>query len=131
MGKDKKDLMIQMGMPAVAEGTELGEVLKEALIRRAITLASKRSTIAGAAFGSHPAWEVLLQLSLAEATGQVLSLRQLSATLRANPSTLARIVNVMASEGSVMLCQRDDDTEIYAELTNGTRQAMAEYFQSI
>jgi len=40
-------------------------------------------------------------------------------------------MNVMATEGSVVLCQRDDDTEIYAELTEASRQAIADYFQSI
>ncbi|RVU03253.1 hypothetical protein EOE18_16705 [Novosphingobium umbonatum] len=130
MGKDKKDLMIQMGMPA-AEGAIAGDALKEAQLRRAIALAGKRASIAGAAFGAHPSWEILMQLSLAECMGQLVSLRQLSETLRANPSTLARIMNVMATEGSVVLCQRDEDTEIYAELTEASRQAIADYFQSI
>jgi DNA-binding MarR family transcriptional regulator len=130
MGKDKKDLMIQMGMPAV-EGTITGDVLKAAQVKRAIALAAKRATIAGEAFGAHPAWEILMQLSLAECTGQLVCLRQLSASVHANPSTLARIMNVMATEGSVVLCQRDDDTEIYAELTEASRQAIADYFQSI
>jgi hypothetical protein len=126
MGISKKDLLIQLG-EAKNAAPVLGREYMETMFRRAIALSHRRSRIAGPAFGAHTAWELLMHLSLAEVVGETPSLTVLSEKLKANPSTLARIMNVMASEGTISLHQCDDDTEIYAALTAETRLAIMEH----
>lgn len=91
-----------------------GEFLAEetffagAAARSELALAANRARIAGAAFGRHWSWEILLTIFAAGCAGEAMSLSAAIGRLGAPYEFARRLVGVMINEGSI----RTDDERL-------------------